>query len=346
MTDKNILIKAEYLCVDNFLTDFLQTQVLKSAFETGLIDLLQTQEEISFASLCSSLRIDAEGAKLIIDLLSQNQVLHQSKQKISLTEGFNHALHFRDLLEAKIEFANLLVPDVMNNLKDYIQDMDSFMQQSDIFDLFSYHRAYESTEENLEITRKWMKYTTVLTRYEAGVFLENYNVSKYSTAMDIGGNSGEFMSQMCSSHSELRGTVVDLPVVCDIGQNHLAGRASSERVQFHKADALQHELPTGFDLVTFKSILHDWPDEAVDTYIAKAYDSLALNGDIVIFERINSDAQTPVPVFGNLPVFIFMRFYRQADLYYHLLEKYGFSDIKTINIDLEMPFVIISAKKK
>ena len=346
MANNNMLTKAQYLCVDNFLTDFLQTQILKSAFETGLIDLLQTEGELSFESLCRSLRIDAEGGKLIIDLLLQNQVLQQSKQNISFTDDFKQALNFRDLLEAKIEFANLLVPDVMNNLKDYIQDMDSFMQQSDIFDLFSYHRAYESTKENLQITRKWMKYTTVLTRYEAGVFLENFNLSEYKTAMDIGGNSGEFMSQMCSSHSGLRGTVVDLPVVCDIGQKHIAGRASSERVQFHKADALQHELPTDFDLVTFKSILHDWPDEAVDTYISKAYDSLALNGDIVIFERINSDAQTPVPVFGNLPVFIFMRFYRQADLYYRLLEKYGFSDIKTISIDLEMPFVIISAKKK
>ncbi|MBT7952240.1 MAG: methyltransferase domain-containing protein [Gammaproteobacteria bacterium] len=335
----------DYLCVDSYLTDFLQTQLLKSSFEIGIIDLLVQETQISLQQLCDKLSIDREGAGLIIDLLEQNRILEKNELEISITTEFLEALKYRDLLEAKIEFANFMVPDLMNNFNAYIQDIDSFMQQSDIFDLFSYHRCYESTEENLEITRKWMKYTTVLTRYETGVFLKNHNISEYKTAMDIGGNSGEFMSQMCSFHSELRGTVVDLPVVCDIGQTHIAGRASSDRVQFHKADALQHELPTGFDLVTFKSILHDWPDEAVDTYISKAYDCLSPNGEVVIFERISSDGQTPVPVFGNLPVFIFMRFYRQADLYYHLLEKHGFSDIKTISINLEMPFVLISAKK-
>ncbi len=278
--------------------------------------------------------------------MEQNQILNQSGNQISLTTEFIETLNYRDLLEAKIEFANFLAPDLMNYLKDYIQDMGSFMDKSAIFDLFSYHRCYKSTVENLAMTRKWMKYTTVLTHYEAGVFLENYKMDDYKSALDIGGNSGEFMYQLCRAVPDLQGTVVDLPVVCDIGQEHIRNKIDSDRIQFHVADALQDELPKEFDLITFKSILHDWPDGAVDTYISKAYDSLSAGGDIVIFERVSSDNQTLFPVFGNLPIFIFMRFYRKADLYYRLLEKYGFSDIKTINIDLEMPFVIVSAKKK
>ncbi len=336
----------KYLCVDNYLTDFLHTQILKSAFETGLIDLLTENSRIGLQELCDTLSIDREGARLLIDLLEQNRVVRQAGSKISLTEEFTEALKYRNLLEVKIEFANYLAPDIANRFKDYILDMDSFMAQSAIFDLFSYHRCYESSKANLATTRKWMNYTTILTQYEAEVFLQHHCISHCKSAMDIGGNSGEFILQLCRANPALMGTVVDLPLVCDIGMEHVNGQAEADRIQFHKADALQDNLPKGFDLITFKSILHDWPDAAVDTYISRAYDSLRLNGDLVIFERVRGDSPAHFPVYGNLPVFIFMRFYRNADLYCRLLEKYGFSEIKIINIQLEMPFVIVSAKKK
>ena len=34
--------------------------------------------------------------------------------------------------------------------------------------------------------------------------------------LDVGGNSGEFLLQVCRRNPELQGTVIDLPLVCDV----------------------------------------------------------------------------------------------------------------------------------
>lgn len=341
----NNLDSYEYLCVDGFLSDFLHTQTLKSAFAIGLIELLSKESSLGFDDLSVALSIDPEGMTFLLDLLEHNNVVKQSGGTLSLTQEFVRALKYRSLLEIKIEFANYLAPDLINYFNDYLKDMDKFMQHSAVFDLFSYHRCYESTEENIAITGKWMKYTSALTHYEAKVFLDLYSISDYKSVIDIGGNSGEFALQLCLANPELTAIVVDLPVVCDIGQKHIHGKIKADRIRFLKADVSEDDLPTGLDLVIFKSMLHDWPEGSVDTYISKAYDSLRPGGDIVIYERINDGKPVAFPTYGNLPLFIFMRFYRNTDLYSRLLGKNGFSEIKIKFVQLDMPFAIISAKK-
>src|SRR6267378_1789217 len=105
-----------------------------------------------------------------------------------------------------------------------------------------------------------MRITTSLTRYEARACLRHHDFGRYARMLDIGGNSGEFALEICKAHPSVQATVVDLPVVCDIGREHVRREPEATRITFVEANALEDRLPEGFDVVTFKSMLHDWPD--------------------------------------------------------------------------------------
>ena len=334
----------EYLCVDKYLAGFMDVQALKSAFDIGLIDRLANQS-MKLEQLFSHDDDAPSGISILLEMLVSNQVLDNDSGQFSLSESFRQALCYRDLMEKKIEFSNLVSPDMINHSNAFFNDLPMFMSKSKTFDLFDYQRCYESTTDNVSATRQWMAYTTVYTRYESRVCIEHHDFGQCKKLMDIGGNSGEFVLQICKQYPDLLATVVDLPVVCDIGREHVASEPEAQRIEFLKRDVLRDELPSGYDVVSFKSLLHDWPEEASLLFIKKAWQSLKPGGTLLIFER------GPVVVTGKslgysmLPIFLFARFYRDSSVYMKQLAATGFVDIQSQMIDLDVPFSLITATK-
>ena len=164
--------------------------------------------------------------------------------------------------------------------------------------------------------------------------------------MDIGGNSGEFSRQLCRQHSRLLATIVDLPVVCEVGMQHVADTPEANRIRFFKANALSDQLPGNMDIVTFKSILHDWPEDATQRFLEQAYTALKPGGTLLIFERSPVQINNQRLPYSMLPMFLFFRSFRTSDDYVAQLQNNGFTDISIQHIKLETPFYLISATKQ
>ncbi len=334
----------DYLCVDRYLDNYIAAQALGSAFQLGLIDHLQRQH-CSTTELAHYINGSEQDLKILLGLLSGNGVIESSNGGYRLSEAFDNALPYRDLIEAKLDFANLVAPDICNFSRYLFTDTQAFIRRAKIFELFGYHRCFEESQENLDLTWRWVQFTTVYTKYEAAACIAHHDFSKYQTLMDIGGNSGEFSLRLCRHYSGLKATVVDLPVVCHLGKQHVSAEAEAEHIDFFKANALVDRLPTGFDAVSFKSMLHDWPIEACEQLLTQAHRSLNSGGEVIIFER------GPVPVeqmqlgYSHLPILLFAHFFRNADIYQRILNKIGFRDIRTQQVELDLPFFIVSARK-
>ena len=161
----------------------------------------------------------------------------------------------------------------------------------------------------------------------------------------MGGNSGEFALQICRREPQLRATVVDLPVVCAVGARHLQGEPEADRIQFLPANMLDDPFPAGHDLITWKSVLHDWPDQHMQHLIQKTWQALPTAGRILIFERQKWDFSVEAMPYGLLPVMLFVRSYRTADQYCEVLHSAGFTDVAVQQIQLEVPFMLITARK-
>ncbi|MCJ2038380.1 methyltransferase domain-containing protein [Methylobacterium sp. J-059] len=328
---------AGLVAVDRFMRRDLEACALRFALEAGLIDRLAAG-----VGTPADAGLSAKGSELLFALLRAGGVVGEG---LALTPSFRAILPLRDLLSAKLAFCAAVADDLRASFPAFVTDLPAFMARSRTFGLFRYDRALVATPENLAATRDWVGYTTALTRYEAAPCLERVDLAGHRRMLDLGGNSGEFAARACRRAPDLRATVVDLPVVCALGREHLAGRPEGARVRFVPCDMRRDRLPNGHDLATFKSVLHDWPDAEARSLLAAAVAALVPGGRLVIFERAPMPLDGPLDyaATGNL---VFLHFFRDAALYVETMAAHGLTDIAVETVKLDMPFHLISGRKR
>jgi SAM-dependent methyltransferase len=340
--------ECDYLCVDAFMADAVGARALASAFETRLIDDLLQHQPCAAADVSARLRLEPRGLALLLSMLRANGVVDEAGGAFRLSNAFALALAYRDLIEAKLQFCRLVAPDFFELFTVLLTAPEAFFERARLFKLFSYERCFDPTPENLEMTSRWVGITTALTRHESPVLLRHHDFSPFRHMLDIGGNSGELALQVCRRNPDIEATVCDLPLVCDIGAAHVGAEPEAGRIAFLKSGPEAGALPGGFDLVTFKSMLHDWPDAHADVFLERARAALEPGGRLLIFERGAFDpaglgaSQLP---YSLIPVVLFFRSYRTPDEYTRRLERLGFRDIRVETIMLEMPFILVTAVK-
>jgi len=334
----------EYLAADRYLRTLIDARALKTAFELRLVDLLEKHGALSDAAALKALNLDQQGLQLLLALLEANAVTERSRGQIRLQDGFRKVLKFRDLLEMKLDFAGFLINDFADDFTALLTDPANFAGQSRLFQLFDYRRCLEPTLENYERTRAWMRLTSTLTRYEAGACAALHDFGAYRRMLDVGGNSGEFLLQICRREAGLQGTVLDLPLVCEIGLEHVLGEPEHARITFLKADLRADPIPKGYDLVSFKSMLHDWPEAQALAFLTQAVRATDPGGTVLIFERGPVTPQGLTPPFSMLPILLFFRSYRQPGVYAKHLESLGCTEVRSQELMLDTPFFLVTAR--
>ncbi len=340
--------RRDHLCVNDFLTTEMDARAISSAMELGVIEALERGGATTLAEISAQRRIDHRGLRLLVDMLQANGVVALADGRIALTPGFRTALRFRELLESRIAFADLVWPDIHTLFSALLNDAPQFMARSKVFDLFRYDRCLEVTEANLAATRTWTRFTTCLTKYEAGAALDNVDLSSVRDFIDLGGNTGEFSLAVCRRNPALRATVIDLPVVCELGRRHIAETAApseAARIAFFSADMHRDPLPAPADLVSFKSVLHDWPEADARGLLARASQLVRPGGRILIFEREPIDLHGRRVPYSMAPDLVFLHFLRPADLYLSTLSELGFVDLEYCRIELEIGFHRVIARR-
>lgn len=338
----------EYLAVDQFAADPFIARILLSALNCGLIERLIPNQEVDALTLFAGLPFDACGQKVLTETLMLGRIIERPASAASglrLTEAFRRVLPFLELLHVRLRFAELVASDFFTQTDAWLISNDAFMSRSRLFEYFDYRRCLDVTAENCRHAARWMTLTTVLTRYEAQVCGDLLDFVQFHRMLDVGGNSGEFAIQICQRNPGLTVTVADLPVVCHLGQQHVQSCGMGDRIAFRVFDLAAECVPAGFDLVTFKSVLHDWPDEVVSSLLERVFAALPPGGTVLIFERMTYDVGRFPVTFSQLPVALFLRSYRHAQSYRTELERIGFATTSVTEFVLDVPFALITARK-
>jgi SAM-dependent methyltransferase len=334
----------EFLVVDEFVKTLVDARALKSAFELGLIDRLIERRSGSVEALGRTLGCDRHGMRFLLDLLKANAVVEERGGDVRFTRRFLDALRYRDLLETKLDFAGFTINDFADLFTALIKSAGE-AGRARLFELFDYRRCLEPSIENYAATRSWMRITSTLTRYEALACMALYDFGGHRRMIDIGGNSGEFILQLCRRNAALHGTVFDLPLVCEIGMEHVLAEPEGSRIGFIKGDIRSDLPPLGYDLITFKSMLHDWPAWQARQFIDKAARSLGPGGTLLIFERGPLRVDATAPPMSMLPMLLFFRAFRSPLDYATQLQGLGFQEIRHREIELDSPFFLVCGKK-
>lgn len=328
-----------------FLRDVMVAKVLGAALANGAIDRLAAGP-LSLAELRRSFGLATNGAALLAAGLEHGKIAERKGTALHLSQRFRAALEWRDLLEARLEFASIVLPDFTELTTALLGTSEDFMAQSATFDLFRYDRAKHRSAENHIATKRWVRLLSVLSRYEADGFLHLLDRKEANQIIDVGGNGGVLANALCAAWPGCKAQVFDLPVVCDIGRE-MQGTSAPEvqKVTFVEGDLRHDALPAGADLIVFKSILHDWPDRNIAEFLGKAASSLKPGGRIAIFERMPFTFDTAMPALHDLPNLMFMHVLRPPSLYRGILNSLGLVTVQQDTIDLDMPFCLTVAVK-
>jgi 16S rRNA G966 N2-methylase RsmD len=131
---------------------------------------------------------------------------------------------------------------------------------------------------------------------QAPLQVANIDLSGIKTVLDIGGGSGAFSMEFVSRKPEIEATVFDLPNVVPITKKFIEKEGFSNRIKTHTGDYTRDALPKGFDLVFLSAIIHSNSLEMNQELIIKCYNSLNVNGKIVIQDWImNNERTQPTP---------------------------------------------------
>lgn len=140
----------------------------------------------------------------------------------------------------------------------------------------------------------WMTQTTAAAN-EA--ILGAYDFSDAGTVLDVGGGQGGLLGAILAAAPHARGILFDLPEV--VGDTTpLASAGVGDRCEVVGGDFFQ-AVPRGADVVTIKTVLHDWDDDACRTVLANCRAALGGAGSarLLIIESVLPDDCSPHPGF-------------------------------------------------
>lgn len=329
----------DYLCTERFMNGFLESVALDTAFKAGLIDqLLGGPVEVPGPT-------DAAGW-FLWKMLEQNHVVQIDTATANMTEAFRQTIPFRELLEWKLHFNLLLAKDTISSPGLVFQYNSDDSYEPEYLRYFRYNHTESRRPAERELLLEWVRYMTILTRFESAAVIANFDFDCFEHMMDVGGNSGEFAFQVASACPTLLFTVFDLPGVVSVGTEWNHDRPGADRVEFIGGDAFRTPLPGAHDLISFKGVLHDWPDDEALRLLDTAWTALEPGGTMLIAERrrSNLDDYCPIPI-SQLTMLIWSRIFRDPSFYASALEDRGGTDIVVRNLDLDLPWMIISARK-
>ena len=142
-----------------------------------------------------------------------------------------------------------------------------------------------------------------------------FDLGRFHRLVDLGGASGHLVAAARERYPELKAAVFDLPAVAKLFSNVIPG------------DFFTDPLPDA-DLYSVGRILHDWPEDKINTLLAKIYAALPTGGGLLVAEKL-LDESNVVAHMQSLNMLVSTEGReRIASEYEALLRSAGFSKVE------------------
>jgi SAM-dependent methyltransferase len=90
----------------------------------------------------------------------------------------------------------------------------------------------------------------------AAALASAYDFGGHRSLLDVACGTGSFLIAILRRHTDLRGTLFELPGACAVARQRLASEPEGSRVAIIEGDLLVDDLPDGHDLILAANIVH------------------------------------------------------------------------------------------
>ena len=116
-------------------------------------------------------------------------------------------------------------------------------------------------------------------------FVNQFDLSNYSTLCDVGGGNGAFSIHIAAKNPRIKCINFDLKEVETEAKKKIEKANLSDRIKTASGDFFSNPLPKA-DVIVMGNVLHDWNDDEKIQLIKKAYQALPDGGAFVCIENI------------------------------------------------------------
>lgn len=130
----------------------------------------------------------------------------------------------------------------------------------------------------------------------------NFDWSRFSNIVDVGGGQGTLLAAILSAHPQLRGHLIDLEPTAAGARHTFSTHGLADRTEVTAASFFD-PLPPGADAYLLFDILHDWDDEHAHRILARCAQAAPPTGRILVIEAIGGLRATSESDLAMLVIF-------------------------------------------
>ena len=265
----------------NLIGGHRATATLSAAVELGVIEAFASQPRTAreVAADCSAHEASIERLLVALVGLGICQCVEDGKHKLTemgayLSRGSDPSLCDWALFEGKMLARSWI------GLSESIRTGRSSSELAE-----SECGRYEEMRRDPKSASLFDAAMVSMTRLVARDVLAAYNFSHAGRILDVGGGAGALLIEILCAHPAAAGCVLDLPR-CEPGARQaIADVGVGPRADFLAADFFAG-LPSGFDTLLLKSVLHNWDDAHCAVLLANCRRALGLSARAIIIERL------------------------------------------------------------
>ncbi|XP_046931779.1 probable bifunctional dTTP/UTP pyrophosphatase/methyltransferase protein isoform X1 [Lynx rufus] len=187
----------------------------------------------------------------------------------------------------------------------------------------------EDPSQSRDRRLRFMRAMHGLTQLTARQVATAFDLSRFTSACDLGGCTGALARELAREYPRLKVTVFDLPEVIEhVWSFHPEGR-QPERLRFVPGDFFKDDLPDA-QLYVLSRILHDWADDRVHELLSRVSRSCKPGGGLLVVETALDErraARASLPAALNALVRAQGRERSLAE-YRSLLGQHGFREVQ------------------
>jgi hypothetical protein len=157
--------------------------------------------------------------------------------------------------------------------------------------------AVEMAQRTDEEIRGFIGHMHAITLPAASSLARHPVFAEVRALLDVAGGSGSLCCGIAAHHPHIHCTLLDLPPVCAIARENIAGYGLDDRVATTPADMFEDPWPAGHDAILFGNIFHDWDEDSCRRLARRAFETLEPGGVILLHEApLDDDKDGPLAV--------------------------------------------------
>ncbi|XP_068126048.1 probable bifunctional dTTP/UTP pyrophosphatase/methyltransferase protein [Hyperolius riggenbachi] len=305
----------------DLLDGFKASKTLFAASKLKVFDKLKDKGALKAMDIADKINASVHGTERLLDAcvaLGLLEKTHQVYRNTELADAF---------LVSDAEFSiHAYLAHSNDHLWHHYTYLESAVQEGTMQHLKSCGKGAEHVH-GPEVKARFMRTMHCMLKITAKDIATAFDLSKYSTACDLGGSAGTLAHELACTYPEMKINVLDLPGVIEIVSDFQPAQLDSDRVTFISGNFLEDPLPKA-DLYILSRVVHDLPEEKLHHLLKKLSDACSTENSAVLIVEIVLDEEKKEPRALLQALSMTVGKQRSGTEYKKLLQSHGFNSVQ------------------